>query len=240
MAEEELRTLEQEQERLEADIKLLLLPKDPNDDKSVVLEIRAGTGGDESALFAGDLFRMYSRFAEGNRWRVEIISASESEKWRLQGGRGHRRGRRGVRQAQVRIGDPPRPARTGDRGAGADPHERLHRRDAAGSGGYRHRHQSGRPEDRRLPVLRRRRPARQHHRLRGADHPPSDRRGSCLPGRAEPDQEPRQGDESPQIPDPRQHASPSRTPGWPRTGRARWGAATAASGSVPTTSRRAE
>jgi peptide chain release factor 1 len=57
-----------------------LLPKDPNDDKNVILEIRAGTGGDEAALFAGDLFRMYGRFAEANRWKVEIITASESEK----------------------------------------------------------------------------------------------------------------------------------------------------------------
>jgi peptide chain release factor 1 len=80
MAQAELETLEKRREELDGEIKLLLLPKDPNDDKSVVLEIRAGTGGDESALFAGDLFRMYTRFAEVNRWRVEIISASESEK----------------------------------------------------------------------------------------------------------------------------------------------------------------
>ena len=80
MAQAELLGLEERRGLLESDIKLLLLPKDPNDDKSVVLEIRAGTGGDESALFAGDLFRMYSRFAELNRWRVEVISASESEK----------------------------------------------------------------------------------------------------------------------------------------------------------------
>ncbi len=80
MAQAELLSLEERRSALESEIKLLLLPKDPNDDKSVVLEIRAGTGGDESALFAGDLFRMYSRFAELNRWRVEVISASESEK----------------------------------------------------------------------------------------------------------------------------------------------------------------
>jgi peptide chain release factor 1 len=80
MAEEELKNLEAEKEQLEADIQLLLLPKDPNDNKSVILEIRAGTGGDESALFAGDLFRMYSRFADTNRWKVETISASESER----------------------------------------------------------------------------------------------------------------------------------------------------------------
>ena len=80
MAEEELKGLADEQERLEGEIRLLLLPKDPNDSKSVILEIRAGTGGDESALFAGDLFRMYNRFADTNRWRVEVISASESER----------------------------------------------------------------------------------------------------------------------------------------------------------------
>ncbi|HIJ97184.1 MAG TPA: peptide chain release factor 1 [Desulfuromonadales bacterium] len=80
MAEDELKELEAEKDQLDAEIQLLLLPKDPNDNKSVILEIRAGTGGDESALFAGDLFRMYSRFAENNRWRVEVISASESER----------------------------------------------------------------------------------------------------------------------------------------------------------------
>jgi peptide chain release factor 1 len=80
MAAEELQSLEAEKDRLEAEINLLLLPRDPNDDKNVILEIRAGTGGDESALFAGDLFRMYSRFADANRWKVEVISASESER----------------------------------------------------------------------------------------------------------------------------------------------------------------
>ena len=80
MAEEELKSLEAEKQQLEADIQLLLLPKDPNDNKGVILEIRAGTGGDESALFSGDLFRMYSRFADANRWKVEMISCSESER----------------------------------------------------------------------------------------------------------------------------------------------------------------
>ncbi|CAH2031852.1 peptide chain release factor 1 [Trichlorobacter ammonificans] len=80
MAEEELERLAAERDQLEADIKLLLLPRDPNDSKNVVLEIRAGTGGDESALFAGDLFRMYSRFAEKNRWKVDMLSCSESER----------------------------------------------------------------------------------------------------------------------------------------------------------------
>ncbi|MBI1921247.1 MAG: peptide chain release factor 1 [Geobacter sp.] len=80
MAEVELKALEEERERLEGEIRILLLPKDPNDSRNVILEIRAGTGGDESALFAGDMLRMYSKFAERNRWRVEIMSASESER----------------------------------------------------------------------------------------------------------------------------------------------------------------
>ncbi len=76
MAEEELTGLEQRLERCETDLKLLLLPKDPNDERNVVLEIRAGTGGDEAALFVADVFRMYSRYAESQRWKVEILSSN--------------------------------------------------------------------------------------------------------------------------------------------------------------------
>ncbi len=79
MAEEELEAGKESIERLEGELQILLLPRDPDDDRSVFLEIRAGTGGDESALFAGDLLRMYSRFAENRGWRVEIMSANESE-----------------------------------------------------------------------------------------------------------------------------------------------------------------
>jgi peptide chain release factor 1 len=78
LAQEELRTLEARRNTLEAEIKVLLLPKDPNDERNVMLEIRAGTGGDEAALFAGELFRMYTRYAEGQGWRVDVMSMSES------------------------------------------------------------------------------------------------------------------------------------------------------------------
>src|SRR6202167_699379 len=78
MAQEELTVLEARAPQIEEEVKLLLLPKDPNDEKNVVLEIRAGTGGDEASLFASEMFRMYSRFAEQHRWRVEVLSASES------------------------------------------------------------------------------------------------------------------------------------------------------------------
>ena len=66
-------------EKAEIDLQCALLPRDPNDDRNIFLEIRAGTGGDESALFAGDLFRMYARYAERQRWKIEVISASESD-----------------------------------------------------------------------------------------------------------------------------------------------------------------
>ena len=78
MAEEEVAQLEPQLARIEEEIKILLLPKDPNDDKNVVLEIRAGTGGDEATLFAAEIFRMYSRFAEGQRWKMEVTATSES------------------------------------------------------------------------------------------------------------------------------------------------------------------
>jgi peptide chain release factor 1 len=78
LAGEELKSLELRREGLLSEIKTLLVPKDPNDDKNVVLEIRAGTGGDEAALFAGELFRMYSKFAERNRWRIEVLSTNET------------------------------------------------------------------------------------------------------------------------------------------------------------------
>ncbi|MDY6798255.1 MAG: peptide chain release factor 1 [Pseudomonadota bacterium] len=79
MAAEELAGAEQKRDELDSELQQLMLPKDPNDHKSAFLEIRAGTGGDEAALFAGDLFRMYLRYAEKHRWQVEILSASEGE-----------------------------------------------------------------------------------------------------------------------------------------------------------------
>ena len=79
MAQDELTLLKQQKVMLENELRVLLLPKDPNDDKNVFLEIRAGTGGHEAALFAGNLFRMYSRFAENNHWKIEIISEHEGE-----------------------------------------------------------------------------------------------------------------------------------------------------------------
>ncbi len=78
LAESELEELLQKKEKIEEEIKLLMLPKDPNDNKDVIMEIRAGTGGEEAALFAGDLFRMYSRYAERKGWKLEFIDISDS------------------------------------------------------------------------------------------------------------------------------------------------------------------
>ncbi len=77
-AQEELDKLEARVAQVEEELKVLLLPKDPNDEKDVVLEIRAGTGGDEATLFAAEMFRMYTRYAEAQRWKVEVLSTSES------------------------------------------------------------------------------------------------------------------------------------------------------------------
>jgi peptide chain release factor 1 len=74
LAREELNALNQNRDRLEDDLRKLLLPKNPNDDKNVIVEIRAGTGGEEAALFAGDLFRMYTRYAENRKWEVEVMA----------------------------------------------------------------------------------------------------------------------------------------------------------------------
>jgi len=79
LAEDELGELKARRDALVSEIKILLIPKDPNDQKNVILEIRAGTGGEEAALFASELFRMYSKFAEKQGWRVELMSSSESD-----------------------------------------------------------------------------------------------------------------------------------------------------------------
>jgi peptide chain release factor 1 len=79
MAEEELAALEPRLPIVEEELKVMLLPKDPNDEKNVIVEVRAGTGGDEASLFAAEIFRMYLRFAEQHKWRVEILSESPSE-----------------------------------------------------------------------------------------------------------------------------------------------------------------
>tara|TARA_Y100000994_G_scaffold247033_2_gene251547 strand:- start:98 stop:1162 length:1065 start_codon:yes stop_codon:yes gene_type:complete len=78
IAQEELNELESRKDKLESDLKILLLPQDPNDDKNLILEIRAGTGGDEAALFAADLFRVYTRYAERKNWKYKVMDSSDT------------------------------------------------------------------------------------------------------------------------------------------------------------------
>ena len=78
IAQEELIELESRKDKLESDLKILLLPRDPNDDKNLILEIRAGTGGDEAALFAADLFRVYTRYAERKNWKYKVMDSSDT------------------------------------------------------------------------------------------------------------------------------------------------------------------
>lgn len=79
LAEEEVSHLQAREKELEAALKVLLLPKDPNDEKNIIVEIRSGAGGEEAALFAAELFRMYQRYAERNQWKTELVSANETE-----------------------------------------------------------------------------------------------------------------------------------------------------------------
>ena len=84
LAKEELSESKKRVEELEHELKILLLPKDPNDDKNVIVEIRAGAGGDEAALFAAEIYRMYLHYAEGRRWKVEMMSLNENRNRRIQ------------------------------------------------------------------------------------------------------------------------------------------------------------
>ena len=182
---------------LDAEIPLLLVPKDPNDEKNVLLEIRAGTGGDEAALFAGDVFRMYQRFAERQGWKVDVRLDQPHRPGRDQGSDRHGRGRPRLLQAALRERRPPRPARPRHRGLGPHPHLRHHGgRPPRGRGGGRQDRGEG-PPGRHLLLLRPRRAERQHHLLRRPHHPPAHEHGRLLPGREEPDQEPREGHEGP-------------------------------------------
>jgi peptide chain release factor 1 len=174
LAREEIAGLEQRMADLEQELRLHLLPKDAADEKSAILEVRAGTGGDEAALFAADVFRMYSRYAELHGWKTEIISISENDLGGLQGDRGDDLRARGVCPPQVRVGRAPRAACSRHGSERAHSHLGRHRCGVAGGGGYR----PGDPprgHPHRYHARRRRRPARQQDRFGGAHHPSADR-----------------------------------------------------------------
>ena len=131
-----------------ADLRLALLPKDAMDDRNVILEIRAGTGGDEAALFAGDLFRMYERYAAKQGWKVEIVTASEGSMGGFKEIIAEIRGRGAFAKLKFESGVH-RVQRVPDTEAsGPHPHLGRDRRRAAGGRGCRRRHQRGRSADR--------------------------------------------------------------------------------------------
>ena len=239
MGAEEVERLVPEIERAEEALKMLLIPRDPRDDKNIYLEVRAGTGGDEAAIFAGDLFRMYARYAETHGFTVEMLSESPGEhggyreiisrivgrgafaRFKFESGT-HRVQRVPATEAQGRIHTSactvailPKP----------DEVESI-------------RPQPGRPAHRHLPRLRRRRPARQQDRLRHPHHAPADRPRGRMPGRALAAQEPlaRDGaDEGASCSPPSRRSVTARSRG---TASCRWAPAIAPSASAPTTFRR--
>jgi len=162
LVEAELQDLAVEREKMEEELMLLLLPRDPADEKDIILEVRAGTGGDEAALFAAELVRMYSRYAESQSWKVEVLSS-------------HLTGVGGVKEASGATGachGIERPDSYLDRHRGGL---------AGGEGGGG----SNRPEgtqDRCLPLHRSRWAVCEHYRFSRADHSPADRHGGQLPG----------------------------------------------------------
>ena len=173
LAKGEIAGAEQKLEEAGEALKLALLPKDAADEKSVILEVRAGTGGDEASLFAGDLFRAYQKYAALKGWSVEIVSASEGALGGYKeiiaeiGGRGV------YGRLKFEFGRASRPARAGDRDAGTHPHLRRHRRRAAAGRGGRSRHRRQGSADRHDALAGRRRPARQQDRVRRSASPMS-------------------------------------------------------------------
>ena len=174
---------------LEEEIRLAMVERDPNDDKNVIVEIRAGAGGDEAGLWAGDLYRMLTTLRRAPRPQDRVAGRARRQV--------HVRdqGRRRLLRLQVRGRHAPRAARAGDRVAGAHPHLDRDGRGAARGRGRRHRGQPERPPDRRLPLVRARRPVGQHDRLGGADHAQADGDRGLDAGREVPAAEPREGDE---------------------------------------------
>ena len=123
MAREEYEDAKKRKTALSERIKELLVPKDPDDERNVIIEIRAGVGGEESALFAHSLYRMYTMYAEARRWKVSVANVERDGARRHKGDKLHGRGRGGLLALQVRERRPPRAACAGDRGRRAHTHQ---------------------------------------------------------------------------------------------------------------------
>ena len=200
MARDEIDRLEADETRLLEELKVLLLPRDPNDDRDVILEIRAGAGGEEAALFANEVLRMYLRYADTHKFPAEVLSLNET-------------GIGGIKEAIVEISGDGAYSRLKFEGGV----HRVQRVPSTESSGRIHTstatvivmpeadevevaHRRGaRPAHRRQALVRAGRPVREHHRLRGPHHPPADGPRRRDPGREEPAQEQGQGDVGPAL-----------------------------------------
>jgi peptide chain release factor 1 len=131
LAQIEIESLTAQLEQTEDDLKVLLIPQDPNDEKNVILEIRAGTGGDEATLFAAEMLRMYARYAERQGWRMEIMDASASGIGGIKEGVALIEGDKVYSKLKHESGVHPRPARAADRSQRTHSHLSNHRRRSA-------------------------------------------------------------------------------------------------------------
>ena len=196
MATDEIDRLTRDEAPALDDLKVLLLPRDPNDDRDVIMEIRAGAGGEEAALFAGELLRMYLRYAGGHKFTPEVLSLNETGIERREGGDRPDPRRRRLQPPQVRGRRPPRPARS----RRPESCGRIHTSTATvvvmpeADEVEIEIDEEQRPPDRRQALVRAGRPVGQHHRLGGPHHPPADGPRRRDPGREEPAQEQGQGD----------------------------------------------
>ena len=182
LAREELAELETRWEDTEQALKLALVPKDPNDDKNVIVEIRAGTGGDEAGLFAGDLYRMYSRYAQRRNWKTEVIDLNETGIGSVKEIVFEVKGRGAYSRLKHESGVPQGTASAGHRVERQDTHVGGDRGGAAGGRRGGRPGQQRRPPDRCVPRIWARRPERPEGRHRHPNHPQADRHRSRMPG----------------------------------------------------------
>ena len=236
LAKEELKSLVARREALIGEMKILLIPKDPNDEKNVMLEIRAGTGGDEAALFAAELFRMYSMFAERHGWRLEVMSSSDTGVGGLKEVIAMIEGRGVYSKLKYESG-----VHRVQRVPATEASGRIHTSTVTvavlpgGRGGRRPDQRQG-PAHRHLLLERPRRPERQHHLLRRPHHPPPQRRRRLAAGREVADQEPGEGDEGAALAPLRHRDAEAARTRSPRIGAARSARASGRRRSAPTTS----
>jgi hypothetical protein len=186
MMKEERKSIEAEMTSLEATLKEELIPVDPNDKKNIIVEIRGAVGGDEANIFAGDLLRMYTKYAESRAGAFNTSMAKKGGGWRLFLRFLHGQRRERLFETEIRKRCPPGSAGSEDRGRGPDPHVDRDGPCDARSRRNRCENQPRRSQDRYLSFPRRRRPERQQDRIGGSRHPHSDGNRGLVPNREGP------------------------------------------------------